>query len=103
MVALLTSFPAKENAIATLGALYGRGDQGSLAQTLASTYSPARALAFLTVTMLFIPCTATVAAIRQETGAWKWTWLNLGLMLSISIAAGAAVFTLARALGASLA
>jgi ferrous iron transport protein B len=104
VVALLTSFPAKENAIATLGVLYGRvgpnaGDGTSLAQTLAGTYSPAVALAFLTVTMLFIPCTATVAAIRQETGSWKWTWLNLGLMLSISITAGAAVFALARALG----
>jgi ferrous iron transport protein B len=98
-VALLTSFPAKENAIATLGVLYGRDDEGSLAQTLAAAYSPAVALAFLTVTMLFIPCTATVAAIRQETGSWKWTWLNLGLMLSISIAAGAAVYALARALG----
>jgi len=103
-VALLTSFPAKENAIATLGVLYGRvvpnaGDEASLAQTLAATYSPAVALAFLTVTMLFIPCTATVAAIRQETGSWKWTGLNLGLMLSFSIAAGAVVYALARAWG----
>ena len=38
-VALLTSFLAKENAIATLGVLFGHGADAGLAQTLAATYS----------------------------------------------------------------
>ncbi len=85
-VALLTSFLAKENSIATLGVLFGGGADTSLATTLAATYSPATALAFLTVSLLFIPCAATVAVIKQETGSWGWTLLNTIMMLVISIA-----------------
>jgi ferrous iron transport protein B len=97
-VALLTSFLAKENSIATLGVLFGHSAGAGLAQTLAATYSPAAALAFLTVSMLFIPCAATVAAIRQETGSWRWTMFNVAFMLVLSIGAGSAVFALASAL-----
>ncbi len=98
-VALLTSFVAKENAIATLGVVFGRGHEAGLAQTLAATFSPASGLAFLTASMLFIPCAATVAVIRQETGSWRWTALNLGLMLVVSIAASSLVYGVARFLG----
>jgi ferrous iron transport protein B len=98
-VALITSFPAKENAIATLGVLFGSSPDAALAQTLTSTFSTASALAFLVVTMLFIPCTATVAVIRQETNSWGWTLLNIALLLIISIAAGAGVYHIARAVG----
>jgi len=91
-VALLTSFFAKENAIATLGVLFGNTAGSGLAQLLSSAYSPATALAFLTVSILFIPCAATVAVIRQETGSWKWAFLNIGMMLIISILASVIVF-----------
>jgi ferrous iron transport protein B len=49
--------------------------------------------------MLFIPCMATVAVIRQETGSWGWTLFNLAFMLVVSIATGAGVYHLALALG----
>jgi ferrous iron transport protein B len=98
-VALITSFPAKENAIATLGVLFGSSPNAGLAQILTSTFSTASALSFLVVTMLFIPCMATVAVIRQETNSWGWTFLNVALLLIISIAAGAGVYHLALALG----
>jgi ferrous iron transport protein B len=98
-VALLTSFVAKENAIATLGVVFGSGHTENLAQTLAAAFSPASGLAFLTASMLFIPCAATVAVIRQETGSWRWTALNLGLMLVVSIVASSLVYNLARLLG----
>ena len=98
-VALLTSFMAKENAIATLGVLFGNTAGSGLAQTLAAAYTPAAALAFLTVSILFIPCAATVAVIRQETGSWKWTFLNIGLMLVISVVAAIIVFQLASLIG----
>lgn len=98
-VALLTSFMAKENAIATLGVLFGNTAGSGLAQTLVATYSPATALAFLTVSILFIPCAATVAVIRQETGSWKWTFLNIGLMLVISVVTAIIVFQLASLIG----
>jgi ferrous iron transport protein B len=98
-VALLTSFLAKENSIATLGVLYGSGEESGLASILAATYSPATALAFLTVSILFIPCAATVAVIRQETGSWRWTLLNVALMLALSVGAAIAVYHLAALFG----
>jgi ferrous iron transport protein B len=98
-VALLTSFLAKENSIATLGVLFSSAEEAGLAQALVAAFSPATALAFLTVSILFIPCAATVAAIRQETGSWRWTGVNIALVLGISVLAGRLVFWVASALG----
>jgi ferrous iron transport protein B len=99
MVALLTSFIAKENAIATLGVLFGAGEGSGLAETLAATFPASTALAFLVVQMLFVPCVATVAVVRQETGSWRWTLFNLGFLLLVSWAAGVGVFWFARVVG----
>lgn len=98
-VALLTSFMAKENAIATLGVLFGRTEEMGLLQTISSTYTPAVGLAFMVVTLLFIPCVATVAVIKQETGSWKWTLTNILVMLVVSVAAASGVFMIASSLG----
>lgn len=97
-VALLTSFIAKENSIATLGVLFGTSEGPGLAATLATTFSASTALAFLTVQMLFIPCVATVAVIRQET-SWKWMFFDLAFLLSVSLAAGTIVYWTAHLLG----
>ena len=94
IVALLTSFVAKENAVATLGVLYGSGEQG-LVKVLSATVSPAGGLAFLVTTMLFIPCAATFAAMRQESG-WKWALLGMGLLLVVSLTAGVVVYQVAH-------
>jgi ferrous iron transport protein B len=100
LVALLTSFIAKENAIATLGILYGSAEsETGLAATLAAAVSPAAGLAFLTVTMLFIPCVATVAVMREETRSWRWTLFSVTLLLAIALAAGIAIYQGARWLG----
>jgi ferrous iron transport protein B len=103
MVALITSFPAKENAVATLGVIFGSAASsaggGGLTQMLTSTFSTASALSFLVTTMLFIPCIATVAVIRQETSSWRWALLDIAFFLVISFAGGAAAYHLALALG----
>jgi ferrous iron transport protein B len=98
-VALITSFPAKENAIATLGVLFGNSPEAGLTAALTASFSHASALSFLVVTMLFIPCMATVAVIKQETNSWRWTFLNIGLLLAISIGAGSLVYHVAAAFG----
>ena len=98
-VALLTSFPAKENAIATLGVLFGKSADASLAGTLASSFTVPTALSFLVVTMLFIPCMATVAVTKQETNSWRWTFVSLIMLLAISVSAGAAIYHLAVLIG----
>ena len=98
-VALISSFPAKENAIATLGVLFGGGSNAGLAHQLTSSFSIASGLSFLVVTMLFIPCMATVAVTHQETKSWTWTLANIGMLLVISVAAGTGVYHLAAAFG----
>jgi ferrous iron transport protein B len=99
IVSLLSSFVAKENTIATLGILYGSGSALSLPEQIAQTLTPAAALAFLVVQMTFIPCVATVAAIKQETGSWKWPVISAGLLLIVSLGAATIVYQLARMLG----
>ena len=93
IVSLLSSFIAKENTIASLGILFRIEETGlSLIENLAQTIVPAAGLAFLVMQMLFIPCVATVAAIKQETASWKWTIFSVLLMLVISFSAGIGVY-----------
>ena len=100
IVALLSSFIAKENAIATLGILYGAGEDGAgFAETMGAAVSPATALSFLAVTMLFIPCVATVAVMHQETRSWRWTLFDVLLLLVIALSAGVVVYQSAIWLG----
>jgi len=97
VVSLLASFVAKENSIATMSILYGAGQsEAGLAELLIGVITPAAALAFLVVQMLFIPCAATVGAIKQETHSWKWTLINLLGLLVISLGAGVIVYQIAR-------
>jgi len=95
-VALLTSFVAKENSIATLGVLFDASEGTGLAEVMAGSFAVPAGLAFLVVQMLFIPCVAVVGAIRQETGAWKWTLFNLGFLLIVSLLMGTLVYQVAR-------
>jgi ferrous iron transport protein B len=96
VVAILTSFVAKENVVATLGVLYGVGEEsGALAQVLSANFTPASALALLVAEMLFVPCVGTLAAIKQETGSWKWALLNVALLTVLTVVAGAITYQLA--------
>lgn len=95
LVALLTSFIAKENSVATLGVLMGSGQSG-LAAALPAMLSPAAALAFLVVQVLFIPCLATLSAIRLETNSWRWTLASVLLLTVIAFSAGIGVYQVLR-------
>jgi len=94
MVALLASIAAKENSIATLGVLYGTGGEENLAATLSRAIPSASALAFLVVYMLFVPCIATIAVVKQEAG-WKWAGLNVAFLFVISVVMGGIVYNIA--------
>jgi ferrous iron transport protein B len=103
IVALMTSFVAKENTIATLAVLFGSpGTAMGLAANVAVILTIPAALAFLVVQMTFIPCVATVAVIKQETGAWKYAFHNLGLLLVISLISGILVYQIAQLIQAAV-
>ncbi len=99
IIALLTSFMAKENAIATLGVLFGKSSDTGLTVAIAAAYTPASALSFLVVSLLFIPCAATIASIKQETNSWKWTMFTVVFYLILSIGVGILTYQIARTLG----
>jgi ferrous iron transport protein B len=90
-VALLTSFAAKENTIATLAVLYG-----DINTALPAVVSTAAGLGLLAFQMLFVPCVGTIAAIRQETQSIKWTIFSVALMLVLSFAAAFAIYQVGR-------
>jgi ferrous iron transport protein B len=93
MVALLTSFIAKENTIATLGILYhSEGSAIGLAQMLVDELPRVAALSFLVVQMLFIPCVATVAVMYQELRRWQWVFYSLVIYLVISFGIGISIY-----------
>ena len=98
MVALLTSFVAKENTIATLGVLLGQ-EKAGLSEALRGMLTPAAAIAFLVAQVLFIPCAATAACIRQETGSWRWMAFSIGLQLVLSLSLAIVVFQVAKLIG----
>jgi ferrous iron transport protein B len=95
MVALISSFIAKENTIGTLGTLLG-GQGTGLATQLKAMLTPAAALAFLVLQVLFIPCVATVAAIRSETKSWRWPIFTIVYQLILSFSIAILVFQIGR-------
>jgi len=58
-IATITAFAAKENAVATLGVLYGAGG-------IATAFTPAAGLSFLLFNLLSMPCVAAVSALHRE-------------------------------------
>ncbi len=94
ITALMTSIVAKENAVATLGVLYGTGQEG-LVKVLPHAISHASALSFLVVMMIFVPCAATLTAMKQEMADRLWFAASIVLMLVVSFVMGLTVYHLA--------
>ncbi len=91
-VALITSMLRSENTLSTLSVLYGVGPQMTLSEAAASQVTPAAGLAFLAMQILFIPCIATLAAIRNESKSWRWTLGYVGLRLMTSLIVGILIY-----------
>lgn len=98
ITALFSSLVAKENSIATLGVLYGLGEEG-IRPLLARYMPPASALSFLVVQMLFLPCVATIGVMKQEMDNWRWFLSALGITLILSYTGGMAAYRMALWLG----
>jgi len=85
-VALITGFVAKEVVVSTLGVLYNAGGEAQLGYSLrkSSSLTPLSAYAFLIFVLIYTPCLATVAAIRQETKSFKWTLFTILYEISLA-------------------
>ena len=79
---ILSGVGAKELVVSTLGVMYSVGDEAdeadmaagdtALQRALLRTITPAAALSYMVFVLLYFPCIATFAAIRQESGGWRW-------------------------------
>ena len=63
--ALVTGFIAKESVVSTLNVLFGT------AAALQAAISPSTAAALLVFCLLYTPCAAAIASVKQELGG-KW-------------------------------
>jgi ferrous iron transport protein B len=81
---LITGFLAKEVVVSTMNIIYHAKDMNLLQGVMAQHFTPLSALSFMTFVLLYVPCLATVATIRKETGSRKWTFISIGCALSVA-------------------
>jgi len=100
-IALVGGVAAKEVIVSTLGTSYSLGAGAddatfSLHQALASdpAWTLPRGLAVLVFVLLYSPCFATVAAIRQESGTWRWAAFSMIFDTALAFLLAVAVFQL---------
>jgi ferrous iron transport protein B len=79
-VALVFGVLAKEVVVGTLAVVYGVGEAG-LSAVVAQHWTPLAAYAFMVMTLIYIPCVATIGAIKRETNSWGWTAFAVGYTL----------------------
>lgn len=72
-VGILSGIGAKELVVSTLGVLY-TNDDGIESVDLADRIpiTPLVAYGYMLFVLIYFPCIATVAAIKNESGSWKW-------------------------------
>jgi ferrous iron transport protein B len=84
---LVSGMAAKEIVVSTLGILYtgeDNNDQALQERLMASekpdgspVYTPPAAFGFLLFVLIYFPCIATIAAIKNESGSWKWALFEI--------------------------
>lgn len=67
--ALITGLSAKETVLSTFAVLTASPDNASLISSLKDIFTPLQAASFLVFTLLYMPCIATLAAIKREIGS----------------------------------
>ena len=74
-VGLLSGVGAKELVVSTLGVLYANdGDLDSVNLSDRIPITATVALGYMLFVLIYFPCVATLAAIKQESGSWKWAF-----------------------------
>jgi ferrous iron transport protein B len=73
---LIFGFIAKEAVIQSLAIVYAVGGV-ALETALLGSMTPLTAIALMVFVLLYVPCIATVGAIRKETGSWRWTGFSV--------------------------
>lgn len=99
-VAFLSSFAARESAVATIGSIYETGKADQRAEQAISSdgyYTPMHAVAMLIFMILTPPCIATMIVVRMQTGSYRWMMLAIFFPLFVGILLASIFFKLGLA------
>ena len=72
-IGILSGVGAKELVVSTLGVLYtNESDIDNVDLSNRIPITPLVAFGYMLFILIYFPCIATIAAIKQESGSWKW-------------------------------
>ena len=94
---LIFGLIAKELVVGVMGVLYGVGEE-NLSQAISSAFTPVTAYAYMAFTLIYVPCLATIAAIRSELGA-KYALFALAYELALAYVVALTIVYLGNLLG----
>ena len=90
--ALITGLTAKEAVVSTLSVLTGVVTDVELSEVLFTVFTPLSAFAFLTFTLLYMPCIAAFAATKRELNSMKYAILTALFQTATAYVVGAIVY-----------
>ncbi|RXJ67655.1 ferrous iron transport protein B [Halarcobacter ebronensis] len=97
-VAFLSSFAARESAVATLGSIYENNKADSMraeeAMSLNSGYTPLHAAAIIIFMLLTPPCIATMIVVKMQTNSYKWMLFAIFFPVTLGIVLSSIVFSI---------
>lgn len=97
-VALVFGILAKEVVVGVLGVIYGVQGAG-LTEVIAQYWTPLSAYAFMVMSLVYIPCVATIGAIKRETNSWGWTAFAVGYSLVLGWIMAVIVYQVGKLIG----
>ena len=62
-------------------------------------WTPLSAYAFMVMSLIYIPCVATIATIKRETNSWRWTGFAMAYSLLLGWTMAFLVYQGGRLLG----
>jgi len=87
VVALITGFLAKESVVSTIEILF-------TTTAITSVLTPLSAMSLLLFCLLYTPCIAAIATIKNELGG-KYAWIVVGLQCGIALVISSLFYTIA--------
>jgi len=55
-----------------------------LVEPIRAAYSPLSGFAFMTFTLLYLPCIAAFATLKREMNSWKWTFIAVAYQTGVA-------------------
>ncbi len=104
-VALISGISAKEVVVSSFAVLFGVANTNSQAgmqaivqniQSMNPDFGPLNAFSLMLFCLLYVPCIATVATIKKESGSWKFTAGMMAFQLMFAWTVSTIVFQAGR-------